>query len=77
MFGLVLMAVMNNKPVPVSGPRNFYYDCCDPSLSSEEKENCVFAKEAKDHVLTQRNGDTKTYLWSNCRAGKEPWRKYE
>ncbi len=77
MFGLVLMAAMNSKPVPVHTPVNVYVDCCDVGLNRTEKEDCAFAAESQDHTLIKRNGDTKTYVWSSCEIGKEPWRKFD
>ncbi len=76
-FGLVLVLVLNSKPQGTKEPANLYYDCCDVGLDAAQKENCVFAAQAKDHILTERNGDTKTYLWSNCRPGHEPWRRFD
>lgn len=72
----ILICTMKSKPV-TQEHSNIYYDCCDVGIDENVKEDCKIAAGMRDHVITLRNGDTKTFLWSSCRPGKEPWKKYE
>lgn len=54
----------------------WYIDCCNPGLSAEDKDMCKWAVENPGKIIVQGN-DLYEMIWSDCKPGKEPWRKYE
>jgi len=57
--------------------QTWYYDCCDPGLSSGNKEMCDMAAKDDDHILWDTDGNKYVFTWSDCKIGEEPWRKWE
>lgn len=55
----------------------FYYDCCNPGLNKADKEMCKDAAKDEDHVLWDDDRNRFISIWSDCKIGEEPWRKYE
>lgn len=55
----------------------FYYDCCNPSLHPDDKDMCRMAAKDEDRILWDTKGNKYTYIWSDCKIGGEPWRKWE
>lgn len=64
---------------PADRVRNetFRYDCCDPGLGAADKEWCDLAIKNPDHAFVDTDGNKYEYVWSDCKIGEEPWRKYE
>lgn len=54
----------------------WYIDCCNPGLSYEEKDMCKWAKENPGRLIVQGN-NLYEMIWSDCKPGEEPWRKWE
>lgn len=55
----------------------FRYDCCDPGINADTKWDCDRAIKNPDHVFVDTDGNRYEYVWSDCKIGEEPWRKYE
>ena len=53
-----------------------YIDCCNPALGYNEKDMCKWAKDNPGKRIHQGNTIYET-LWSDCRVGGEPWKKWE
>lgn len=60
--------------VPVS---KTYVDCCDPGLDAATKDMCKWAVEVSGHTAVDQMGNRYEMVWSDCKEGMEPWRKYE
>ena len=84
MPGIVLVAVTGCVPstsvVPAdqnAANQTWRYDCCDPSLNAGIKDMCKAAAKDADHVLWDQDKNRYEFIWSECKVGKEPWRKWE
>lgn len=53
-----------------------YIDCCNPGLSYSEKDMCKWAKNNPGKIIVQGN-NLYEMMWSDCKIGEEPWRKWE
>lgn len=74
-------SIPKSKPKPnpadrVSG-ETFYTDCCNPGLNAGDKEMCDMAAEDEDHILWDDAGNKYVFVWSDCKIGEEPWRKWD
>lgn len=75
LFSAVLAACMRAKVV--QQPSTVYVDCCDPGIDEGTKWMCDRAIKNPDHTLIGADGIRYEYVWSDCKIGEEPWRKYE
>lgn len=55
----------------------FRFDCCDPGIHAGTKEMCDLGRDAKNHTLVDGDGNKYNFIWSDCKPGEEPWRKWE
>lgn len=53
------------------------FDCCDPGINAEYKDMCKWMDEKGTNRVWDKNGGMYEGVWSNCKPGQEPWRKYE
>lgn len=74
---VVLIALTSCTPKKVVRNVNKYYvACCDPGLNAEDKDMCKWMAE-KGVSRLYRGGDIYEGVWSDCKPGGEPWRKWE
>lgn len=74
---VLLVSLIGCTPKSVVILRNkVYVDCCNPSLGYNEKDMCKWAQENPGKMIVQ---DDKIYdmIWSDCKIGEEPWRRWE
>ena len=82
-FAIVLNGLIGctatNAVTPAERVKNktFWYDCCNPGITSGTKEMCELAKDSPNHTLKDEAGNRYKFIWSDCEVGKEPWKDYE
>lgn len=63
---------------PVPAKRETYrVDCCDPGIDADTKFVCKWAIKNPSHIFVDARGKLFETVWSECKPGEEPWRKYE
>lgn len=84
MYGLVyvilpiaLVGCMAKKDVIENKPRKYYFECCDPGINAAQKDTCKWLVEQKAHAFKDKDGNIYQAVWSDCKEGEEPWRKWE
>lgn len=74
--GVILVSFVLAAPPTVRSTDKVYIDCCNPSLNFEDKDMCKWAKDHPGKLLQQGN-TLYEMVWSDCKVGEEPWRRYE
>lgn len=74
LFSVVLSACMASRIVP---QKSLYHDCCSVSLTADEKLGCKWAASGPEKNLLDDSGVLHKFIWSECKEGGEPWRKWE
>lgn len=77
MSGCATMSKPKPNPADRVSGETFYTDCCNPGLGAADKELCSMAAEDEDHILWDDAGNKYVFIWSDCKIGEEPWRKWE
>lgn len=72
----ILLSSCAPKKEAVRNVNKYYIDCCNPALSYNEKDMCKWAKDHPGKVIVQGN-TLYEMIWSDCKVGEEPWRKYK
>lgn len=73
--GMIALNSCAPKPV-VRNVNKYYIDCCNPGISSSEKDMCKWAKDNPGKIIVQGNNQYEL-IWSDCKRGEEPWRKWD
>lgn len=78
MVVILLTAVLAGcaKKEVIRNVNKLYIDCCNPTINAEEKDMCKWAKDNPGKIIVQGN-TLYTMIWSDCKVGEEPWRKWE
>lgn len=76
-YAVILSVLIGCMAKPAVVVRDKYYiDCCNPALSYNEKDMCKWSKDNPNKVIVQGN-ILYQMIWSDCKVGEEPWRKWE
>lgn len=73
----MLLTLISCAPKNVVKRNKYYIACCDPSLSENDKDKCKWLDKMNIDTLRDSIGDIYEGVWSDCRRGEEPWRKWE
>lgn len=76
-LAVVLLTLVLYAPKNAAKNGNKHYiACCDIGLDADDKDMCKWMTE-KGVTRLYRGESIYEGVWTNCKPGEEPWRKWE